>query len=75
MVTPLRYLVAESKGNQQFSRGDVRVEQEFSLSVRTNSLDPIINGPGLGRIIEQSHDCSWLRCLCGITQEVEIKER
>ena len=41
----------------------------------TDSFDPVINGSSLGRVIEQSHDCSRLRCLCNITEEVEIKER
>ena len=47
----------------------------ISLSVCTDALDRF-DGSSLRRIIEQPHDCSWLRGLCGISviQEVEIKE-
>jgi hypothetical protein len=48
-----------------------RVGWEFSLCVRTDSLDPVVGGPGLGRVMKQSHDYGGLRRLCSVAEEFD----
>lgn len=72
-----KYLVAgDNNSSLTFNNRNVRDKEATSLCVCTYSLDPIIDGSGLGRVIEQSHDCSRfgrLFRIISIAEEAEIK--
>lgn len=53
----------------------IRVNQAIPLSMGTNSFNPAVNGPGLWRVMEQSHDRTRPRCLWHIIQEVDSDRR